>query len=268
MEEVSQNFIQIETIFTKELVEEIWTATNPIHNVFEILESNYRANTGGKIDYDSNIFMAIAEFHVNNLIYLKENFNYPSLVNAKLLNLLAVLLNLREEKSTEREKIERRNPSLIPSMTNNEEGEIQKRITIVNLDSKEPDFVSICKKKLREIKNGLHSLNLVFNKENNKQQSASPEGNFFLKNNEIVQLLDYINTFYFPFIKLYYHFINIERITENKKIEVIINKPLPVPPLNVAVAQMQEKHQFEEQKDEKIEESKKVFNFLIFLGRI
>lgn len=61
---------------------------------------------------------------------------------------------------------------------------------------------------------------------------------FYLQNNELAILLDYLNVFYFPFIRLYYHFLNIEQITENKKIEIIIEKPSEVPSLNLAVEQI------------------------------
>ncbi len=74
--------------------------------------------------------------------------------------------------------------------------------------------------------------------------------NFYLNKQEVGKLLDYLKLFYFPFIRLFYHFVNIDRITENKKLEVVINRPLPVPPLSMAVKQKLEKNIFEEQKKE------------------
>lgn len=227
--------ITIENIFTsEEQINEIWENSNPINYVYDIIESHYQ-NTTGKLDYDSNMLMAISEFHVNNLIFLKETYkSFPNSIICKLLNLLNILLNLREEGGKE---------------------EADGR------ETNRPDFEKICQNKVRQIKQGLFTLNLVYKKPSSADSSASQTNKFYLKNEEIVGLLEYIKTFYLPFIKLYYHFINIEKITENKKIEVIINKPLPVPPLSTAVLQMQEKHQFEEQVEDKIEEHKNVSKY-------
>jgi hypothetical protein len=220
----------IETIFKEDSqVDEIYEHGNPVNLVFEILETHYRLTTG-QIDNDSNLIMALSEFHVNNLIFFKENFKgFPNNVYRKLLNLLNILLNLKEEKNND--------------IQQDEEEET----------SNEPDFNLICKKKLSLIKKGLFFLNLVHDK-----NSSNNPNSFYLKSTEIFQLLEYIKTFYFPFIRLYYHFINIQKITENKKIEVIVNRPLPVPGLKDAVLQVQEKNSFEEQKEVKKENEEKV----------
>jgi hypothetical protein len=89
---------------------------------------------------------------------------------------------------------------------------------------------------------------------------ADPNDIFFMKPHEIASLLEYLNNFYFSYFKLYYHFVNIERITDNKKIDVIINRPLSVPPLSQAMKQIDEKFEFEEQKEDKKEEKKKNTN--------
>jgi hypothetical protein len=222
--------LKIETIFKEDTqIDEIYDHSNPINFVFEILETHYRVTTG-QIDYDSNLIMALSEFHVNNLIFFKETYKgFPNIVYRKLLNLLNILLNLKDEKS---QKI------------------IQEQEEEINND---PDFNMICKKKLSEIKKGLFLLNLVHDKNSSDNPNA-----FYLKSTEISHLLDYIRTFYFPFIRLYYHFINIQKITENKKIEVIVNRPLPVPGLRDAVLQVQEKNSFEDQKEVKKEKEEKV----------
>jgi len=227
---------EIEMLFKETDIEEIWNHSNPILNVYDLIETNMRKKTG-KIDFDSNLLMALAEFHVNNLIYFKENFKFPIPIYCKLMNLLNILLNLREVNFRAETKETLRTD---PTRGNYEEEEKN--------NNHEPDFSIICRNKLKDLKKGLLKLELIAQDKkktggvvNNKQDS------YYLKNNEVASILDYVNTFYFPFIRLYYHFINIERITENKQIDVIINKPLLVPPLNVAVKQIQEKIQFEEQ---------------------
>ena len=216
--------LQIENIFTEDnQIDEIYEHGTPNNYVSDILENHYRVTTG-EIEHDSNLVMALSEFHVNNLIFLKENFgSFPNSIHRKLLNLFNILLNLKSEK-----------PKVEMGANN---------INLEEDNCREPDFAVVCKKKLLEIKRGFFQLNLVYNK------STQNANNFCLKGAEIAAILDYIKTFYFPFIRLYYHFINIQKITENKKIEIIVNMPLSFPALSLAVMQVQEKNLFEEQKE-------------------
>lgn len=238
-----ENF-EVELLFKELDIDEIWNNSNPILNVYELIENNMRKKTG-KIDFDSNILMALAEFHVNNLIYLKENFKFPVQIYCKLMNLLNILLNLREEGKIQRREA-RKNDSTKRRIEEEEKA-----------NALEPDFSLICRNKLKELKMGLVKLELIAqDKKRTGGLNNNKLDNYYLKNNEIASILEYVNTFYFPFIRLYYHFINIERITENKKIDVIINRPLSVPPLNVAVKQIQEKIQFEEQNIEEAKDDK------------
>jgi len=228
-----ENF-QIEMLFKDSDIEEIWNHSNPLLNVYDLIENNLRIKTG-KIDFDSNLIMALAEFHVNNLIYFKENFKFPTNIYCKLMNLLNTLLNLREENINNNKDEFKTDPT--NSITEEEKQ-----------TNTETDFSLICRNKLKELKKGLIKLDLIAqDKKKTGGVQTNKKDTYYIKNNEIASILEYVNTFYFPFIRLYYHFINIERITENKKIDVIINRPLAVPPLNVAVKQIQEKIQFDEQ---------------------
>lgn len=246
-----ENFT-IESLFVDSDIEEIWNHSNPLLNIYDLIEKNLRAKTG-KIDFDSNLIMALAEFHVNNLIYFKENFKFPTNIYCKLMNLMNILLNLREESINNNPKEEYK------TVTTSSICEEDKQIT----SNTEIDFSLICRNKLKDLKKGLIKLDLIAqDKKKTGGVQMNREDNYYLKNNEVALILDYVNTFYFPFIRLYYHFINIERITENKKIDVIINRPLKVPPLNVAVKLIQEKIQYDEQNLADGNEDKKDVNFV------
>jgi hypothetical protein len=248
---------RIENLFKDSDIEEIWNHSNPLLNIYDLIEKNLRAKTG-KIDFDSNLIMALAEFHVNNLIYFKENFKFPTNIYCKLMNLMNILLNLREESINKDNKDDYKT---VPTGSICEE---EKKTS-----ASEIDFSLICRNKLKELKNGLIKLDLIAqDKKKTGGVQKNKEDTYYLKNNEIASILDYVNTFYFPFIRLYYHFINIERITENKKIDVIINRPLKVPPLNVAVKQIQEKIQYDEQNlADGNEDKKDVYKHFIFFFR-
>jgi hypothetical protein len=201
MEEQSTKPIVIENLFSDSDIESIWSSPNPGSSMFDLFEKHYRRL--GQIDIDNNIIQAYSEFHLNNLIFLKENFQLTTEVTCKLLNIFNLLLSLKTGTK----------------------------------DKTEPNFALIGKNKLQEVKQGLIQTGLI-------AKESATQG-FYLHRSEIAKLLDYINSFYIPFIRLYYHFANIENITENKRIELIINRPLPVPLLNVAVQQINEKNQIE-----------------------
>ncbi len=130
-----ENFT-IEILFKESDIEEIWNHSNPILNVYDLIEANMRKKTG-KIDFDSNLLMALAEFHVNNLIYFKENFKFPIPIYCKLMNLMNILLSLREDNNLRTETKETRDPT----KGNTDEEEKNNAHT-------EPDFSVICRNKI------------------------------------------------------------------------------------------------------------------------
>jgi hypothetical protein len=103
--------------------------------------------------------------------------------------------------------------------------------------------------------------NLGFSRGNVKLSNASKPYinkkilNFLIQPSELSLILNYLSTFYFPLIRLYYHFLNIEQITENKKIEIVVCQPSTVPNLSEAVIQIQERHEFDEKDEENEEEN-------------
>lgn len=165
---------RIEEIFKENDIEEIWHSNDPNSLVFELIERNNRRK--GIFDSNPSNTMVITEFHINNLIHLKENFNFSNELMSNLMNLFSILINMK---------------------------------------GYEPDYNEIFKSKLNEIKSGIEVMNL--------------------KIEEVAKLLKYIHSSYFIFIRLYHNFCNRVRNIETKKIDIIINRPLPVPPLNIAV---------------------------------
>ena len=223
-----------EEIFTLDDIKEINEATTPKVVASSIIEK-FLTKKNGKVDLQSNLIMAQAEFHVNNLNFLQDTFkDFDGTIICKLLNLFGILLKLDENEYNIN----------LPKNTLGDEDEIKRYAQVP-----EPDFGFICTKKLKEFKQGLKILKFI-------PEGTSPafvtseEQHFYLNKQEVGKLLDYLKLFYFPFIRLFYHFVNIDRITENKKLEVVINRPLPVPPLSMAVKQKLEKNIFEEQKKE------------------
>ena len=265
------NSFTYEELFQVKDINDINDSSNPKGTIGNLIE-RFLEKKKGKVEIQSNLLMTQAEFHLNNLNFLQENFkNFPQEIICKILNLLSLLLNLEEEKYNIN----------LPKSSLLEDSELQKYTQVP-----EPDFSFICKRKFEELKYGFKYLgffptreeiehkkkskNTKKKKKNEEEEEYKEEKkeeekkeekkveekieNFYLNTKELQIILDYIKSFYFPFIRLFYHFININRITETKNVEVIINRPLPVPPLCEAVEQKLERNIIDEKKEEEEEE--------------
>jgi len=205
----------INDIFTDKDIEEIWKSKNPLEYISEIIETFERKKTGN-IDIDPQLLLATSEFHVNNLIFLKEKFSLTWSAYAKLLNLLATMLNLTDGERSE--------------------------------DVKLSDSDLIIKIKLKELKKGLLQQDLILTSDNDSRGKGEA-----LKPNDAIIILEYLNNSYFNFIQLYYFFANIQRKVDNDIIEVIINKPTQTPPLKLATKIEKPKEKVEEKVEVKKE---------------
>ena len=309
--ENEKSYFTYEELFTINDIKEINESANPKGTISTLIEK-FLEKKKGKVEIQSNLLMSQAEFHLNNLNFLQENFkNFPLEIICKILNLLSNLLNLEEEKYNIN----------LPKTSIFEDNEMKKYGQVP-----EPDFSFICRKKLEELKEGFKflgffptreeileqqkKLKMKIEEENKEKEEKKEEEEkveeekkeeekteekkkeekkkeekkkeekkeeekkeeekkeeekkveeekkeeeekiekFYLNTKELQTILDYLKQFYFPFIRLFYHFINIDRITETKKVEVIINRPLPVPPLCEAVEQKLEKNIIDEKKEE------------------
>ncbi len=222
-------------IFNVSILEDIISSSSSAFTLlYSKLENHFKTLFG--IEFDSNMINATVEFNLSNLEFLRENFVFPNDILCKILNILMILLHLREENDEFNMTKQSKNIySMQGSMNNFFNSKGKKNIY-------EVDFSIISKNKLIEFRNALIKQGLL--KKEKDINSISLDG-FLLQPFEVSILLNYLNTFYFPFIRLYYHFINIEQVTENKMIEIVICEPNPVPNLNEAVKQIQEKHQFD-----------------------
>ena len=223
--------IDYEKIYSEEIIKELKESTKEKRK--EIITQIYTdlfKKTGEKMK--SNQLKAIFNFHCQNFEFIFKKFNNYSIdIITKIANIFSLLLNLKEEEYNIQIK--------------NLEGaheDIYKPIP-------EPDFCYIINKKLMEIKHCFMKFKLFPDpKEKNK------EPNFYLNNKELNIILSYLNESYFPFIRLFYHVINLNRIV-TKKINSTVSKPLAV---NNSDDTAPEKFIIEEQVKRPIEKEKKI----------
>lgn len=192
-------------IFQADKINAIYLSEDPIKETCLLLESNYR-KIFQKADFDSSKLMAKAEFYVNVLIFIKETFKFEDEIISKLMNLFSNMINLEEEE--------------------------------------EQDYLKLGKKKINEFKKGLMEYKLIPIKEKEIQLSNNPdkvitEGKFFLNIKEINELIAYLKTDYFPYIRMWYLLSKRERNKQDKTVEIVINQPLEI--LSLSLAEMEEK---------------------------
>lgn len=193
-----------EKIYIEEKIKEL--IESPKEKRKEIISqiySNYFKLKGEKMK--QNQLNAIYNFHSQNFEFIYKEFNTYSIdIITKIANIFSLLLNLKEE-----------DYNLQLKNIEGTQEDIYKPIP-------EPDFCYIINKKLMEIKHCFIEYKLFPD-----PKASQKDASFYLTNEELNIILSYLNESYFPFIRLFYHVININRI-ETKKINSSVNKPLAI----------------------------------------
>ena len=195
-----------ENIYNEEKIKELMDSTKEKRK--EIISQLYSDNLKkNNIKMKSNQLKAIYNFHFQNIEFIFNKFNTYSIdIITKLANIFSFLLDLKED--------------IYNLQLTNIEGareDIYKPIP-------EPDFCYIINKKLLEIKHNFIKFKLF---PDPKQTRNKKESHFYLTNKELNIIFSYLNESYFPFIRLFYHVINLNRV-ETKKINSSGSKTLAI----------------------------------------
>ena len=195
-----------ENIYNEEKIKELMDSTKEKRKeiISQLFSDNLKKNN---IKMKSNQLKAIYNFHFQNIEFIFNKFNTYSIdIITKLANIFSFLLDLKED--------------IYNLQLTNIEGareDIYKPIP-------EPDFCYIINKKLLEIKHNFIKFNLF---PDPKQTRNKNESHFYLTNKELNIIFSYLNESYFPFIRLFYHVINLNRV-ETKKINSSGSKTLAI----------------------------------------
>ena len=71
---IEQKPITPDTIFFSDKIEKLYNAKDPIESINILLQDHFR-KINGNANFDEEKLRAEAEFHVNNLVFLKQNFS-------------------------------------------------------------------------------------------------------------------------------------------------------------------------------------------------
>ena len=286
-----------DSIFSSDKIDKLFNAEDPIQSTNILLQDHFRKVTGNA-NFDEEKLKAEAEFHINNLVFLKQNFSFDNDTISILMNILGKLIkfkNLNNTNTKPKSKViqnesqenidsvdisgnqlpddtqnQNKNPAINDeNQENNKENMDENELENENNNNiveEEVDFLFLSKDKLNEFKESLIKENLMpktksdFAFANNKNKTRT-NGKFFLNLQEINKILKYIQTNFLPYIRMWYFFQNEKRNITERKIEVIINSPnLINMPLSMAVQEKtdEEKITEEEEKKKKMEEEKKL----------
>ena len=286
-----------DSIFSSDKIDKLFNAEDPIQSTNILLQDHFRKVTGNA-NFNEEKLKAEAEFHINNLVFLKQNFSFDNDTISILMNILGKLIkfkNLNNTNTKPKSKViqnesqenidsvdisgnqlpddtqnQNKNPAINDeNQENNKENMDENELENENNNNiveEEVDFLFLSKDKLNEFKESLIKENLMpktksdFAFANNKNKTRN-NGKFLLNLQEINKILKYIQTNFLPYIRMWYYFQNEKRNITERKIEVIINSPnLINMPLSMAVQEKtdEEKITEEEEKKKKMEEEKKL----------
>ena len=185
-----------DSIFSSDKIDKLFNAVDPIESTNVVLQDHFR-KTNGNANFDEEKLRAEAEFHVNNLIFLKQNFsNFDNDTISDLMNILGKLIKFKNINNNNNGKIkskilqnesqasvgsvdisgnqlpeENKNPALNEEVNenaennkenlddNNEGNENENNNN--NIVEEEVDFLFLSKDKLNEFKESLIKENLM-----------------------------------------------------------------------------------------------------------
>ena len=81
-------------IFTSDKIDKLFNAVDPIESANILLQDHFR-KVNGNANFDEEKLRAEAEFHINNLIFLKQNFSFDNDTISILLNILGKLIKFK-----------------------------------------------------------------------------------------------------------------------------------------------------------------------------
>ena len=248
-------------IFNPENIDEIYNSLDPLEVVSKLLESHHRKKYLNP-NFDPEKIIAKAEFHVNNLIFLKDKFpDYDNITYSAILNAFSKLIdfdiykrpennnniNNNNNNNNNNEKIEKNE-----NEEEEEEEEINEEPIIVN-------FLELSKEKLNEFKNSLINYKIFprtkgeFALSNYKNKRRTSDGKFFLNLNEAQELIKYIRLDFFPYIRMWFYLEVDSRKIKEEKIELCVNEPIESLPLSFAI----EDKSVEKEKEQELSEEEK-----------
>ena len=180
---IEQKPITPDTIFFSDKIEKLFNAKDPIESTNVLLQDHFR-KINGNANFDEEKLRAEAEFHVNNLVFLKQSF--PSFDDETISSLMNVLGKLIKFKNTNKNNNIQINQKIAPNESQASVGSVD--ISGNQLPEDAPNNKNVLpQNNLNENlqnENNNNNLEQEGNKEEENQQKNENEENLEQENNE------------------------------------------------------------------------------------
>ena len=97
-----------DTIFLSDKIDKLFSSENPIESINILLQDHFR-KFNGNANFDEEKLRAEAEFHVNNLVFLKQTFAYfDNEAISDLMNILGKLIKFKNKNNNKNQEIQKK----------------------------------------------------------------------------------------------------------------------------------------------------------------
>ena len=101
-----------DTIFFADRIDKLYNAKDPIESINVLLQDHFR-KINGNANFDEEKLRAEAEFHVNNLVFLKQTFSFDNEAISSLMNVLGKLIKFKNINRQNYQKVVQTNESQV-----------------------------------------------------------------------------------------------------------------------------------------------------------
>ena len=92
-----------DSIFSSDKIDKLFNAVDPIESANILLQDHFR-KINGHANFDEEKLRAEAEFHINNLVFLKQSFSFDNETISILMNILGKLIKFKNMNNTAKNK--------------------------------------------------------------------------------------------------------------------------------------------------------------------
>ena len=186
-----------DSIFSSDKIDKLFNAVDPIESANILLQDHFR-KVNGHANFDEEKLRAEAEFHINNLVFLKQSFSFDNDTISILMNILGKLIKFKNMNNNIKNKSKiipnesqasvgsvdisgnqlpeenpnpEKNPAINEEMNENQENKENNKENLdenenennnnSNYVDEEVDFLFLSKDKLNEFKEALIEQNLM-----------------------------------------------------------------------------------------------------------
>ena len=173
-----------DTIFFADRIDKLYNAKDPIESINVLLQDHFR-KINGNANFDEEKLRAEAEFHVNNLVFLKQTFSFDNEAISSLMNVLGKLIKFKNINRQNYQKVVQTNESQVTVGSVDISGnQLPEEVSNVNNNKNVSPTKDDNENNQKDNNNNENNENNPDNKNNSQEENKEKEEN---QNNENVE---------------------------------------------------------------------------------